>query len=225
MSEPETIELRRYPSRKLYNKNSSSYVRLPEVAEMVRKGANVRVEDTETGEDVTRAVLLQIIMEQEGHATGAMLSADLMMDMIRLHQAKASEMMTGLFELFGEHIAPVKLRHSNLSYRRLVSGAREYVLSQPDRVISVTDLCEALYVSRRTLQNAFRAVLGICPVNYLKALRLNAVRRTLRDRDSGFRTVQDVAARWGFWHMSQFAVDYRQLFGERPSETIKRRNA
>ena len=98
MSEPETIELRRYPSRKLYNKNSSSYVRLPEVAEMVRKGANIRVEDTETGEDVTRQVLLQIIMDQEGQTTGAMLSADLMMDMIRLHQSKASEMMTGLFE-------------------------------------------------------------------------------------------------------------------------------
>jgi len=98
MSEPETIELRRYPSRKLYNKNSSSYVRLPEVAEMVRRGATIRVEDTETGEDVTRAVLLQIIMEQEGQASGSMLSADLMMDMIRLHQSKASEMMTGLFE-------------------------------------------------------------------------------------------------------------------------------
>jgi polyhydroxyalkanoate synthesis repressor PhaR len=98
MSEPETIDLRRYPSRKLYNKNSSSYVRLPEVAEMVRRGANIRVEDTETGDDVTRAVLLQIIMEQEGQAAGSMLSADLMMDMIRLHQSKASEMMTGLFE-------------------------------------------------------------------------------------------------------------------------------
>jgi polyhydroxyalkanoate synthesis repressor PhaR len=98
MSEPETIELRRYPSRKLYNKNSSSYVRLPEVAEMVRRGANIRVEDTETGEDVTRAVLLQIILEQENQSAGTMLSADLMMDMIRLHQSKASEMMTGLFE-------------------------------------------------------------------------------------------------------------------------------
>ena len=41
MSEPQTIELRRYPSRKLYNKNSSSYVRLPEVAEMVRRGCTV----------------------------------------------------------------------------------------------------------------------------------------------------------------------------------------
>jgi len=98
MSEGENVELRRYPSRKLYNKNVSSYVRLPEVAEMVRKGANIRVEDTETGEDVTRQVLLQIIMEQEGQASGTVLSADLMMDMIRMHQSKTSEIMTGLFE-------------------------------------------------------------------------------------------------------------------------------
>jgi polyhydroxyalkanoate synthesis repressor PhaR len=93
-----TVELRRYPSRKLYNKTTSSYVRLPEIAELVRKGANIRVEDTETGEDVTRAVLLQIIMEQEGQAGGSLLSADVMMNMIRLHQSKASELMTGFLE-------------------------------------------------------------------------------------------------------------------------------
>jgi len=126
MSEPETIELRRYPSRKLYNKNSSSYVRLPEVAEMVRKGANVRVEDTETGEDVTRAVLLQIIMEQEGHATGAMLSADLMMDMIRLHQSKASEMMTGLFE---QSVAFIRSQQEQIASQ--MTGAMSGAISQP----------------------------------------------------------------------------------------------
>jgi polyhydroxyalkanoate synthesis repressor PhaR len=98
MSDNETIELRRYPSRKLYNKSASSYVRLPEVAEMIRKGASIRVEDTETGEDVTRQVLLQIIMEQENHSDQAILSANLMTDMIRMNQTKASEMMTGLFE-------------------------------------------------------------------------------------------------------------------------------
>lgn len=126
MSEPETIELRRYPSRKLYNKNSSSYVRLPEVAEMVRKGANVRVEDTETGEDVTRAVLLQIIMEQEGHATGAMLSADLMMDMIRLHQSKASEMMTGLFE---QSVAFIRSQQEQITSQ--MTGAMSGAITQP----------------------------------------------------------------------------------------------
>ena len=126
MSEPETIELRRYPSRKLYNKNASSYVRLPEVAEMVRKGANIRVEDTETGEDVTRQVLLQIIMEQEGQASGAVLSADLMMDMIRLHQSKASELMTGLFE---QSVAFIRAQQEQLASQ--VSGAMSGAITQP----------------------------------------------------------------------------------------------
>ncbi len=126
MSEQETIELRRYPSRKLYNKNSSSYVRLPEVAEMVRKGANIRVEDTESGEDVTRQVLLQIIMDQEGQTTGAMLSADLMMDMIRLHQSKASEMMTGLFE---QSVAFIRTQQEQLASQ--MTGAMSGGMAQP----------------------------------------------------------------------------------------------
>lgn len=126
MSEHETVELRRYPSRKLYNKNSSSYVRLPEVAEMVRKGANIRVEDTETGEDVTRQVLLQIIMDQEGQTTGAMLSADLMMDMIRLHQSKASEMMTGLFE---QSVAFIRSQQEQLASQ--MTGAMSGAMPQP----------------------------------------------------------------------------------------------
>nr|WP_269767767.1 helix-turn-helix domain-containing protein [Oleiphilus messinensis] len=34
--------------------------------------------------------------------------------------------------------------------------------------------------------------------------------------------VADVAADWGFWHLSQFSKDYRQLFGERPSDTLQK---
>lgn len=98
MSDKPVIELRRYPSRKLYNTATSKYIRLPEIAEEVRKGAVIRVEDTESGEDVTRQVLLQIIIEQETQADGAVLSVDVLMDMIRVHQSKASEMMTSLFE-------------------------------------------------------------------------------------------------------------------------------
>jgi polyhydroxyalkanoate synthesis repressor PhaR len=125
MSEGENVELRRYPSRKLYNKNASRYVRLPEVAEMVRKGANIRVEDTETGEDVTRQVLLQIIMEQEGQASGAVLSADLMMDMIRMHQSKTSEMMTGLFE---QSVAFIRAQQEQLASQ--MTGAMSGAMPQ-----------------------------------------------------------------------------------------------
>ncbi len=135
----------------------------------------------------------------------------------------AEELVTGLLDLFSDGTEPVKPRQSCLSHRKVVSRAREYMLSRPDQMISVVDLCENLHVSRRTLQNCFQKVLGVCPTTYLKALRLNAVRRELRNRESDSITVQDVAANWGFWHMSQFAVDYRHMFSELPSETLKAR--
>ena len=39
--------------------------------------------------------------------------------------------------------------------------------------------------------------------------------------NGGVQSVQDIAASWGFWHLSQFATDYRKLFGVRPSDTLK----
>src|SRR6185295_11390766 len=87
-----------------------------------------RVEDTETGEDVTRAVLLQIIMEQEGQQTGSMLSADLMMDMIRLHQSKASEMMTGLFE---QSVAFIRAQQERLASQMSSTMAQPWNVFDP----------------------------------------------------------------------------------------------
>jgi AraC-like DNA-binding protein len=49
---------------------------------------------------------------------------------------------------------------------------------------------------------------------------LNGVRRGLRDAEKGV-AVQDVAAHWGFWHLGQFAQDYKRLFGELPSTTLR----
>ncbi|STP45070.1 ethanolamine operon transcriptional regulator [Escherichia coli] len=49
---------------------------------------------------------------------------------------------------------------SHQSYRRLLSRAREYVLENMSEPVTVLDLCNQLHVSRRTLQNAFHAILG-----------------------------------------------------------------
>ncbi len=68
---------------------------------------------------------------------------------------------------------------SHQSYRRLLAQAREYVLENSAEPLTVLDLCQQLYVSRRTLQNAFHAILGIGPNARLKRIRLNAVRREL----------------------------------------------
>jgi AraC family ethanolamine operon transcriptional activator len=102
--------------------------------------------------------------------------------------------------------------------QRVVREARRYMSAHAEEPISVPDLCEAIHVSRRTLQYSFQDVLQMSPVTYLRALRLNGVRRDLRR--GGDEPVADRAARWGFWHLSRFAADYRHMFGELPSATL-----
>ena len=105
--------------------------------------------------------------------------------------------------------------------QRIVAKARDLVLAQHDQAITVPQLCEQLFVSRRTLQYCFEDVLGMSPMQYLRLIRLNGARRHLRQASSQAWSVQDVAADWGFWHFSQFSSDYRKLFGESPSQSIQ----
>lgn len=102
--------------------------------------------------------------------------------------------------------------------KRLVDAACERMLARPDAPPSMLEVCRHVGASRRTLNYAFQHVLGTSPVRYLRAVRLAGVRRELR---AGRGPVQDVAARWGFWHPSQFAADYRRQFGETPSTTLR----
>ena len=93
-----------------------------------------------------------------------------------------------------------------------------FIHEHPDTPVTVTDLCQVANVSRRTLQYSFESMLSISPMQYLRMSRLNGVRRALMEAEAG-ESIADLAAQWGFWHMSQFAKDYRLLFGERPSNT------
>ena len=104
--------------------------------------------------------------------------------------------------------------------KRLVDKACELMLGHSDEPLSILDVCSRLGTSRRKLNYAFQDVLGTSPVKYLRTLRLNGARRALRQATTN-TTVQDVAMHWGFWHLSQFAQDYRQLFGELPSHTLQ----
>ncbi len=87
---------------------------------------------------------------------------------------------------------------------------------------TVPDLCKRVGASERTLRYAFRERLGVSPKQYLNAHRLKRVRRRLRDAPPGASPVQDIAARFGYWHTGQFAADYKRMFGELPSETLGR---
>ncbi len=108
------------------------------------------------------------------------------------------------------------------SRRNLVDAAKAFMRAHIAEAITVADICRELRVSRRTLQYGFQEVLGINPVRLLRAMRLNGVRRDLRAGARPRDTVQDIAARWGFWHLGHFVTDYKRMFGELPSETLGR---
>ncbi len=104
---------------------------------------------------------------------------------------------------------------------RVVSQAVDYTMSRLENPPTVNDICLKLNISRRMLNYCFQEVLGTNPLAYLRSLRLNGVRRELREQ-RGAVAVKDVAAKWGFWHLPRFAAEYRELFGELPSETLAR---
>jgi AraC family ethanolamine operon transcriptional activator len=100
-----------------------------------------------------------------------------------------------------------------------VAKVKDHLLTHPNKQITITELCELVHVSRRTLQYSFEDVLGISPLRYLRISRLNAVRRTLLSGIRDDETILRISEQWGFWHAGQFAHDYTQLFGENPSQT------
>jgi AraC-like DNA-binding protein len=119
--------------------------------------------------------------------------------------------------MFGDQYAHERHPLSGTAIVRSVEG---WVDGQSPETIHLADLCRALRLSRRTLQRAFTETLGMGPARYLTLRRLAAARAALRQSDPATTTVTETATRYGFWELGRFARDYRQLFGERPSQTL-----
>lgn len=106
--------------------------------------------------------------------------------------------------------------------KRLVDRACALMLSNPEQPMSILDVCKGVGASRRKLNYCFQDVLGSTPIHYLRAVRLNRVRRELKQCSDEHTGVYDIAVKWGFWHFSQFSLDYKRHFTELPSETLRR---
>jgi len=97
--------IKKYPNRRLYDTRTSTYITLVDVKDLVLKSESFQVVDAKTGDDLTRSILLQIILEEE--ATGApMFSCDVLSQFIRFY-GNAMQGMVGTYlernvELFNE---------------------------------------------------------------------------------------------------------------------------
>jgi len=101
--------------------------------------------------------------------------------------------------------------------------AVDYMQTTPLDELSLNQFCSNNDINERTLQRAFIEQYGISPKFYAKAHHLNSVYKKLLHNDAKTTHIADIACNHGFWHMSQFATDYRRHFGELPSETLKNR--
>lgn len=107
-----------------------------------------------------------------------------------------------------------------LSAEKIIRDALTYVQREEANNIQVEDLTNAAQVEYRTLLRAFQRYLQTTPKRYLKLRQLNLVRRALNAQEGSSAT--DIMADFGVTEFGRFANDYKRLFDELPSETLRR---
>lgn len=111
----------------------------------------------------------------------------------------------------------------NLRRAEMVYEAVAILRANLHQQIRIEDLAKELNVSKRSLSYGFKEMFGIGPIKFLKIERLQNVRQALKKTDPEISKVGIIAEQFGIYSPGHFARDYKQMFGETPSETLKRR--
>jgi AraC-like DNA-binding protein len=107
-------------------------------------------------------------------------------------------------------------------YDTIVARLEEFLETNPDRPLYLTEICAELGVAERTLRASCEEHLGMGPIRYLTLRRMHLVRRALLRSDPSKATVTQIVTDHGFWELGRFSVAYAALFGESPSRTLRR---
>jgi transcriptional regulator GlxA family with amidase domain len=130
------------------------------------------------------------------------------------------ELLSAAQELFArwQHCAS---RHFD-RWRRITKSPLELVMRRPGESPSVAELARRTGVPERTLRAAFQGSYGLSAHEYLRIQRLHQARRLLRTSAQDQTTVTQIAFGLGFWDLGRFSGAYGSLYGERPSETLRK---
>ena len=119
------------------------------------------------------------------------------------------------------HELEPKLGRPTVPRKQIIRMVTDFVDQHDGEYLSMNQLATAAGVSERTLRDAFHWSFGVAPVQYLNRRTLHQVRKTLKDADPTVATVTEIATRFGVWQFGRMARDYRNLFGELPSKTLR----
>ncbi len=113
----DVVVIKKYANRRLYDTESSAYITLDRLAQMVRQNRQFKVLDAKTGEDITRSVLTQIIMEEEARGTN-MLPIDFLRQLISMYGDQVQAVVPGYLEASME-----ALQRNQAQFRDAVGAA------------------------------------------------------------------------------------------------------
>jgi AraC-like DNA-binding protein len=105
-------------------------------------------------------------------------------------------------------------------HRGILARFEDWLIAEP--LLSMTDLCATLGVSDRLLRECCKEHLGMGPASYRRLRAMQQVHRALRNGNLYRASVSEVARRHGFHSLGRFATNYRGLYGELPSVTLRR---
>jgi AraC family ethanolamine operon transcriptional activator len=86
------------------------------------------------------------------------------------------------------------------------------------------DICAELLISERLLRDCCKLCLGLSPTEYRRRRAMQQINRELRSSNVATSTVAEIAKRQGFKSLGRFAGDYRAVYGELPSATLRSSN-
>lgn len=107
---------------------------------------------------------------------------------------------------------------------RALKNAVQLINTDAKNAPTISQLCQLTKVSERTLEYAFLEKYQMSPSEFIKATRLHKVRKELIVAREQNIKISTIASNYGFWHMGQFAADFKKQFGCLPSEVNKLSN-
>jgi AraC-like DNA-binding protein len=122
--------------------------------------------------------------------------------------------------VIGHESAPSS--RSGGSHAKLMNRFEDFLSAHALEPVYLAEICAAIGASERTLRSCCQDHLGMGPIRYLWLRRMNLAHRALLRADPARMTVTDIATEHGFWELGRFSVEYRALFGESPSASLRR---
>ncbi|GAB5097729.1 AraC family transcriptional regulator [Caballeronia sp. HLA56] len=155
------------------------------------------------------------------HQLRALTSSRELLECVRANAQIARQMEGLLIDMLADALPYTAAAHGAIA-PAFLKRAEEFIRTHASDDLQLEDIANVAGVSPRTLRDRFQSVRGVSPMQFLRDVRMQQARDALLAAEPHAR-VSDIALACGFFHLGRFSIAYAKVFGELPSETLRKR--